>query len=875
MLTLLFIGCFILCSIVNTVHIAPSENTLGLAPELYHNHLHFPWGVNFKFNGLLHHQIDRVWIVTKIKLPVLEDIPFPDPNSGYSCSKRLEHSSCYQQYVNKSCTDSKSFSYDDCVPAECNNQYDRMIHHLCWLTNPIIANIRVQHRHFKQSIAHLLQKDILNTLQQSQGPASDAGRNKRGIFSLAIPIVQGLATIAIESIGAYLRNKRDKVINQALAALETRQSAWDRKFRQYKDDFLLYGKYDIENIQSIIEALNSASEKVNRLENHLYSMYSSNKGFTSQEQQFVSTVFSYHLHTYTNFLQFFMVDQYKDLYERLEEVLNAIGKLSKGRLPTELFPPTTLLNITSQVEAAVKSKYPDYVLAIQPLSSYYDMKLVTFGTDKDNNLIVTFPVFIKTYHRAPLSLYEIETIPVPIEDLNTKANSYTQIIPSKPYIAINDEYYIQLKVEELRMCKHINFKYYCEELFLLKHKSKHSCESALFFKLAPHIIKRNCDIKYLFNATVPPSILDGGSQIVLANMMNPKRLICTDNNNLATPILTHPYVLVNRSILCNCRIESGFTYVLQNIGSCEDKTLPGEMQFTINHAFYHYFKEELGNSIPEPKDTYNKEEDTTFNISLQPPNPHSPLTLHPNLQMLYETMTSNYTEEEEITHLVTSLDEDLFTPDTFMFIFVSSILAIISLVATSILAYKYVKLKSLITSMTMLHMVHPTKAMQDVVVCQNEFLTYLLTVASLVGTLIYLYKQIKKYRPLHPFRYTNYSTLYIFLTDQDRYAPIRLRTINHPITLLKLSNINQVHTNLDKHLLWDTYHINWNTATLKALDNTVSLPRHIQIPLIHKYKVRKMQKQTHFLTLMLKHGKTWFTIQEQTQEVNPSVQEMV
>ena len=38
---------------------------------------------------------------------------------------------------------------------------------------------------------------------------------------------------------------------------------------------------------------------------------------------------------------------------------------------------------------------PDYDLVIKRLHLYCDMKLVTFGIDKDKNLKVQFPVFIQ------------------------------------------------------------------------------------------------------------------------------------------------------------------------------------------------------------------------------------------------------------------------------------------------------------------------------------------------------------------------------------------------------------------------------------------------------------------------------------------------
>ena len=61
----------------------------------------------------------------------------------------------------------------------------------------------------------------------------------------------------------------------------------------------------------------------------------------------------------------------------------------------------------------------------------------------------------------------------------------------------------------------MRYSYYCEELFLVKHKTKHSCEDAIFYKLDKDTIKRNCHFRYFYNSAVTPSVLDGGSQIVL------------------------------------------------------------------------------------------------------------------------------------------------------------------------------------------------------------------------------------------------------------------------------------------------------------------------------------------------------------------------
>ena len=43
------------------------------------------------------------------------------------------------------------------------------------------------------------------------------------------------------------------------------------------------------------------------------------------------------------------------------------------------------------------------------------------------NLIIQFPVFVQPYSQKPLMLYQLETVPVPIVDKNTKAQSYTHL----------------------------------------------------------------------------------------------------------------------------------------------------------------------------------------------------------------------------------------------------------------------------------------------------------------------------------------------------------------------------------------------------------------------------------------------------------------
>ena len=103
-------------------------------------------------------------------------------------------------------------------------------------------------------------------------------------------------------------------------------------------------------------------------------------------------------------------------------------------------------------------------------------------------------------------------------------------------------------------------------------------------------IKENCDFFYYHNKTdITPSVLDGGKQIILANWPNYKRIICTYHNNIPVNFPSHPYVLLDGNVLCNCDIEAKSNFLLESLAACDEHEKPDlEMYFTVNLAFLDY-----------------------------------------------------------------------------------------------------------------------------------------------------------------------------------------------------------------------------------------------------------------------------------------------
>ena len=150
------------------------------------------------------------------------------------------------------------------------------------------------------------------------------------------------------------------------------------------------------------------------------------------------------------------------MYERSVNQLNNIHMLLEYfQKDIYLYPFYHLQNrkkILQEVKQVSLKTNKNYGLVIKGMYKYYDMKLEMFGIDRDGKLIIQFPVFVQPYTQKPLTLYQIETIPVLILNMNKNADSYTWIRIDKSYIALNPDTYISIRMEELRTCKKIGYE---------------------------------------------------------------------------------------------------------------------------------------------------------------------------------------------------------------------------------------------------------------------------------------------------------------------------------------------------------------------------------------------------------------------------------
>ena len=429
-----------------------------LAPELFLNKLNILYGINYKYNGQLNHNIDRVLVVTKIKIPIYEEIKFPnisfDPECKFLDALRNGNTEANIESIKQICRDSAPlinlFRYKEKYKRRLIQQLlnedltlalkgTRLRHR----RSTIYSRVPMSNESFAQnSSGHFRQesnsKDQFSKFSGTSLPPHSL-KIKRGL-SAFIPALAGLATIAVESIGSFLQKKRNRALYKGLGAIKSDQLLTWNSIKQLEDDYLLYGKYNLDSLEKIIHTVNHLGDRVHRMEELLMGK---DHGVATRQFLHASYIgrllFAHKLHIYLTSVQETQLRLYDELERVLREFLSAVRILSKGYLPASLFPPTTLRRITSNALQLVHKKNPDYVLSIKHVTEYYDMKMVTFGVNDGEELVVAFPVFVQDHTRESMTLYELETVKVPITDTNLAANSYTEVKTSKPYIAFNND----------------------------------------------------------------------------------------------------------------------------------------------------------------------------------------------------------------------------------------------------------------------------------------------------------------------------------------------------------------------------------------------------------------------------------------------------
>ena len=103
---------------------------------------------------------------------------------------------------------------------------------------------------------------------------------------------------------------------------------------------------------------------------------------------------------------------------------------------------------------------PEFEPVLTNVYRYYGNLLISF-TNIIDDLLLQLPILIKLKVQGPMSLFSIETAPVPLdaETYLGEKREYTQIIPETELIALTETNYIPLNQAQISLCAKIGYMY--------------------------------------------------------------------------------------------------------------------------------------------------------------------------------------------------------------------------------------------------------------------------------------------------------------------------------------------------------------------------------------------------------------------------------
>ena len=213
--------------------------------------------------------------------------------------------------------------------------------------------------------------------------------------------------------------------------------------------------------------------------------------------------------------------QYIRYESALDDTLIGIENLNSGYLTHRILDPKILAKYLETVEDDLDETAPEFEPVFTSVYQYYGNSLISF-TNTIDDLLLQLPILIKLKVQVPMSLFSIETAPVPL-DVDTyigEKREHTQIIPETELIALPENNYIPLTQAQISLCAKIGYMYYCEYAHLLKKCMEHTCMSAIYYDQGSDVKAKQCKTIVTFDTILESKILDASDLLILSICKN-------------------------------------------------------------------------------------------------------------------------------------------------------------------------------------------------------------------------------------------------------------------------------------------------------------------------------------------------------------------
>ena len=533
------------------------------------------YGMIYQHKGMLLQNLHRRYLYITIKLPHLSDLEQRIPNFPNCNNYGSLHPSNPDPLLDETPTNDNELHQVICNTFKIDYLQEMDI------------IIKIQNR-LEHKINYTLPVLLPNKMQQGTVTSGEGKRNKRVIPTLAI--IQGVAAMGrmmIKGINALVDAKRASSFNNAIKSINVNiQIAHDRLITLENRTAMM--------AKAIIPVLKDFKQQINNTNDRLYRQYQMMmRAHDRYNRLFRQTHKTFQIHH----LALLMIKDYITIllgtlqrihrqYVRyksaLDDTLIGIEQLNSGYLTHRILEPRML---AQYLEDDLEETAPAFEPVFTNVYQYYGNSLISF-TNIIDDLLLQLPILIKLKVQVPMSLFSIETAPVPLdaETYLGEKREYTQIIPETELIALTENNYIPLTQAQISLCAKIGYMYYCEYAHLLKKCTEHTCMSAIYYDQGSDIKANQCKMIVTFDTILESKILDADDLLILSNLQKPWTIVRKDISRVFK-IEYSTYRILDRSELCECSLIAG-NYLLSYMNiNCGNIPEARDGYFTTFYSF--------------------------------------------------------------------------------------------------------------------------------------------------------------------------------------------------------------------------------------------------------------------------------------------------
>ena len=355
--------------------------------------------------------------------------------------------------------------------------------------------------------------------------SSENIRSKRAIPALAI--IQGIAAIGemmIKGVNALVDAKRASSFNNAIKLVNKNVQITHDRLITLENRTAMMAKAIIPVLKDFKEKINSTNKRLTR---QYRMMIRAHDRYNTLFRQTHKTFQIHHLALFM-FKDCITIlvgtlqrihRQYIRYESTFDDTLIGIENLNSGYLTHHILDPQILGKYLEAVEDDLEETAQEFEPVFTSVYQYYGNSLISF-TNTINDLLLQLPILLKLKVQVPMSLFSIETAPVPLnaETYIGEKREYTQIIPETELIALTETNYVPLTQAQISVCAKIGYMYYCEYAHLLKKRTEHTCMSAIYYDQGSNIKAKQCKPFVTFDTILESKILDAGNLLILTNL---------------------------------------------------------------------------------------------------------------------------------------------------------------------------------------------------------------------------------------------------------------------------------------------------------------------------------------------------------------------